>query len=164
MARTPDIPAATIPAAGPLSIPPTEEDPGPADGLTLDQAIDLLIKENLDLRSKFFEIPQAKADILTASLRANPVFYADAQLVPYGQYTRDRPGGQTQYDVNISYPLDLSQQAAGPDRLGDPRHQGHRGPVPGRRPPVDRQPLLGLRQPPPGPADHRLLRGRASRG
>ncbi len=45
---------------------------------------------------------------LTASLRANPVFYADAQLVPYGQYTRNRPGGQTQYDVNISYPLDLS--------------------------------------------------------
>jgi outer membrane protein, heavy metal efflux system len=110
VARTVDIPAANIPAAGPLSMPPTEEDPGPADGMTLDQAIDLLIKNNLDLSSKFYEIPQAKADILTASLRANPVFYADAQLVPYGQYSRDRPGGQTQYDVNISYPLDLSHK------------------------------------------------------
>lgn len=108
VARTPDLPAAAIPVAGPLSIPPNEEDQGPADGLTLDQAIDRAIKENLDLRSKFFEIPQAKADILTASLRSNPIVYADAQLVPYGQYTRDRPGGQTQYDVNISYPLDLS--------------------------------------------------------
>jgi hypothetical protein len=73
--------------------------------LSLDEAIDRLVHENLDLRSKFYEIPQAKADILTASLRANPVFYADAQLVPYGRYTRTQPGGQTQYDVNISMPV-----------------------------------------------------------
>jgi outer membrane protein, heavy metal efflux system len=110
VAPTANTPAATIPASGPLAVPPTEENPGPSNGLTLDQAIDRLIHENLDLRSKFFEIPQAKADILTASLRANPVFYADAQLVPYGQYTRERPGGQTQYDINISYPLDLSRK------------------------------------------------------
>ena len=103
-------PSATIPASGPLGFPPTEEDPGPPAGLTLDMAIDRLIHENLDLKSKFYEIPQAKADILTASLRANPVFYADAQLVPYGQYTRQRPGGQTQYDINISYPLDVSRK------------------------------------------------------
>lgn len=103
-------PAAKIPVSGPLAVPPGEESPGPADGLTLDQAIDRLIRENLDLKSKFFEIPQAKADILTASLRSNPVFYADAQLVPYGQYTRSRPGGQTQYDVNVSYPLDVSRK------------------------------------------------------
>ena len=110
IAPTENTPAAIIPASGPLGLPPTEEDPGPPDGLTLDQAIDRLIHENLDLKSKFYEIPQAKADILTASLRANPIFYADSQLVPYGQYTRQRPGGQTQYDVNISYPLDLSRK------------------------------------------------------
>jgi len=110
VAPTVNNPSATIPASGPLSLPPTEEDPGPPNGLTLDQAIEILIHENLDLKSKFYEIPQAKADILTASLRANPVFYADAQLVPYGQYTRQRPGGQTQYDINISYPLDLSRK------------------------------------------------------
>jgi cobalt-zinc-cadmium efflux system outer membrane protein len=110
IAPTANNPSAKIPASGPLSLPPTEEDPGPEYGLTLDQAIERLIQENLDLKSKFYEIPQAKADILTASLRANPVFYADGQLVPYGQYTRTRPGGQTQYDVNISYPLDLSRK------------------------------------------------------
>ena len=88
---------------------PAADDDGPPDGLTLDQAIERMIRENLDLRGKFYEIPQAQADILTAGLRANPVFYADAQLVPYGRYTRDRPGGQTQYDVNISYPLDVSR-------------------------------------------------------
>ena len=110
VARTVDQPAASIPAGGPLGVPITEEDPGPAEGMTLDQAIEFLIKDNLDLKSKYYEIPQARADVLTASLRANPVFYADAQLVPYGQYTRSRPGGQTQYDVNISYPLDISRK------------------------------------------------------
>ena len=36
--------------------------------------------------------------------------YADGQLVPYGRYTKQRPGGQTQYDVNVSYPLDISHK------------------------------------------------------
>ena len=107
---TAEQPAAAIPAGGALALPATEEDPGPPNGLTLDQAIDLVVRQNLDLRAKAAEIGLAKADELTASLRANPVFYADAQLVPYGQYTRQRPGGQTQYDVNISYPLDLSRK------------------------------------------------------
>ena len=110
LAPTLDQPPASIPAAGPLALPPTEEDPGPPGGLTLDQAIERVVRENLDLKAKSVEIPQARADILTASLRANPVLYADAQLVPYGQYTRNRPGGQTQYDFNISYPLDLSRK------------------------------------------------------
>lgn len=96
------------PAYGSYELPAETDEDGPADGLTLDQAIEILLQNNLDLRSKFFEIPQAEADVLTAGLRSNPVFYADAQLVPYGRYTKQRPGGQTQYDVNISYPFDLS--------------------------------------------------------
>ncbi len=104
------LPVTDVPIYGSLSLPNGVEDEGPANGLTLDLAIDHLIRENLDLRSKFFEIPQAEADVLTASLRANPIFYADAQLIPYGQYTKERPGGQTQYDVNISYPIDASRK------------------------------------------------------
>jgi cobalt-zinc-cadmium efflux system outer membrane protein len=76
--------------------------------LTLDQAIERLIRSNLDLYSKSFEIPQAEADILTASLRANPVLYSDVQCVPYGSFSRNRPGGQTQYDLNVTYPLDVT--------------------------------------------------------
>jgi cobalt-zinc-cadmium efflux system outer membrane protein len=110
MGPTPVLPAADLPIYGSLELPTGEEAEGPPDGLSLDQAIELLVRNNLDLRAKNFELPQADADILTAGLRANPIFYADAQLVPYGQYTRDRPGGQTQYDVNISYPLDLSRK------------------------------------------------------
>ncbi len=50
----------------------------------------------------------SRADVLTASLRANPVVYADAQLVPYGRYSRAKSGGPTQYDVNVSHPVDYS--------------------------------------------------------
>jgi cobalt-zinc-cadmium efflux system outer membrane protein len=103
-------PTYTAPSYGSYALPTGPADEGPPDGLTIDQAIDRMIRENLDLRSKSLEIPQAKADILNAGLRANPVFYADGQLVPYGRYTKVKPGGQTQYDVNVSYPLDLSHK------------------------------------------------------
>lgn len=99
-----------LPLYGSLSLPTLLEDEGPAGGVTLDMAIDRMLRENLDLRSKFFEIPQADADILQAGLRTNPVFYADSQLIPYGQYNRSSPGGPNQYDVNISYPLDISRK------------------------------------------------------
>jgi cobalt-zinc-cadmium efflux system outer membrane protein len=78
--------------------------------LTLDEAIARLLSENHDLRARFSEIPQAWAEILSAGLRANPFVYADSQLVPYGRYTRSRPGGQTQDDINISYPLDTTRK------------------------------------------------------
>lgn len=98
------------PEVGSLDFPSITEDIGPPNGMTLDQAIEMLVHENLQLRGQFLEIPMADADILTASLRANPILYADAQLVPYGQYSRDRPGGPVQYDLNISYPLDVTHK------------------------------------------------------
>ena len=104
---TPALVPAQVPLYGPLSLP-TTEDEGPADGLTLDQAINRLVRENLDLKGRFLEIPQARADILTAGLYANPILFFDAQLIPYGHYSRARPGGPQQYDLNISHPLDLS--------------------------------------------------------
>lgn len=103
-------PTPAVPFYGSLSLPQILEDEGPPQGMSLDEAIDRTLRENLDLRSKFYEIPQAQADILQAGLRTNPVFYADGQLIPYGQYNRAAPGGPTQYDVNISYPLDVSRK------------------------------------------------------
>jgi cobalt-zinc-cadmium efflux system outer membrane protein len=103
-------PITEAPLYGSLAISSEVEDEGPPDALTLDMAIEQLLQDNLDLRSRFLEIPQAEADILTASLRANPIFYADSQLIPYGQYSPARPGGQLQYDVNVSYPLDVSRK------------------------------------------------------
>jgi cobalt-zinc-cadmium efflux system outer membrane protein len=109
------MPVRQLPAARPLlygtlELPEVETDEGPPEGLTLDQAIDLLVHQNLDLRAKQLEIPQARADVLTASLRANPIFYADSQLVPYGSDSVRRPDGPTQYDVNVSHPIDYSHK------------------------------------------------------
>ena len=46
---------------------------------------------------------------MTASLRANPLFFADSQLVPYGSNSVRRPDGPTQYDVNITHPIDYAR-------------------------------------------------------
>jgi outer membrane protein, heavy metal efflux system len=104
------LPLAEVPLFGPLSLPARRDDPGPPDGLTLDQAIERLVRENLGLRARAFELPQADADILTAGLRANPLVYFDSQLIPYGTYSSQRPGGPLQYDLNITYPLDVTHK------------------------------------------------------
>lgn len=104
------LPAARPLLYGSLELPADDREEGPPDGLTIDQAIDLLVHQNLDLRAKQLEIPQARADVLTASLRANPLFYADSQLVPYGSDSVRRPDGPTQYDVNITHPIDYAHK------------------------------------------------------
>ncbi len=86
-------------------LPPPEE-----GGMTVDDAIQILLNKNLALMALQYEIPMARADLLTASLRANPVFYADSQLIPYGIYSNAKPGGQTQYDVNVNWPIDFSRK------------------------------------------------------
>jgi cobalt-zinc-cadmium efflux system outer membrane protein len=100
----------SAPLYGTLEIPEGDEDDGPKNGVTLEMAIDTALERSLDLRSKYFELPQARADVLQASLRANPILYADTQLVPYGQFNRSVPGGPTQYDLNVTYPLDVSRK------------------------------------------------------
>ncbi|HEX5444694.1 MAG TPA: TolC family protein, partial [Pirellulales bacterium] len=105
----PELPPPELPLFGVLRLP-GQEDPGPPGGLTLDAALQRLVATNLDLRSRFLEIPQARADVLTAGLYANPLVFFDTQLIPYGSYGPQRPGGQTQYDLNISHPLDLSHK------------------------------------------------------
>jgi cobalt-zinc-cadmium efflux system outer membrane protein len=101
------LPEAELPIYGALELPRAAPDAAPG-GLTLDQAIERLIQTNLDLRAKAIEIPKADADILTASLRLNPLFFADVQQVPYGSFSERRPGGPTQYDINITMPMDLT--------------------------------------------------------
>ncbi len=105
--------ASATPPYGTLDIPSAEDD-GPPGGMTLDQAIDVTLDRSLDLKSKFYEIPMARADTLQASLRSNPVFYQDGQLLQYlgsgTRFSRAAPGGPSQYDTNISYPLDVSHK------------------------------------------------------
>jgi outer membrane protein, heavy metal efflux system len=86
------------------------DDEGPANGLTLDAAVDQIMNANLDIRALRQELTQADADILTAGLRTNPLVYMDTQFIPYGKFTDQRPGGPTQYDLNLTYPLDVSRK------------------------------------------------------
>ncbi len=63
--------------------PAPEEDEGPADGLTLDAAIERLLAANYDLAAKYQDIPKARADILSAGLRNDPVLFLSATQLPY---------------------------------------------------------------------------------
>jgi outer membrane protein, heavy metal efflux system len=101
---------AAVPAYGNLDLVSDTGVVGPENGMSLTAAIDLLVRNNLALLAMRLEIPMAEADVLTASLRVNPVFYADQQLVPYGHFSFLRPGGPQQTDINISYPLDVTHK------------------------------------------------------
>lgn len=97
--------AAIVPGDDPGAI-----DEGPLDGLTLDAAIQRLTSANLDLAALRSELPLADAEILTASLRSNPILYGDAQMIPYGAYSASHPGGPVQYDIGITWPLDVTRK------------------------------------------------------
>ena len=94
------------------SVLPTEtDDEGPADGMTLDDAIQRLMHHNLDLLALKLELTQADADVITAGLRANPLLYGDSQFLSYQPFINNvRGGGPTQYDVNVTWPLDVSHK------------------------------------------------------
>lgn len=94
------------PIYGTLELPTTEVE-GPPDGLTLDQSIERLVRQNYDLRAKYFEIPQARADVLTAGLRANPFYFLSASSYPYQAYSPARPG-ENGYSVSIVHPFDVN--------------------------------------------------------
>ena len=103
------LPESRLPLTGRLGIRPGEEPAGPPDGLTIDQAIDRVLRLNPELRAQAREISKARADVLTAGLRSNPLVYADSSLVPYGSF-RGTSGGPTHYDMNITHPIDLNQK------------------------------------------------------
>jgi cobalt-zinc-cadmium efflux system outer membrane protein len=88
---------------------PEGEDEGPPDGMTLDAAMDRLVRASYDLRTKSFEIPQARADVLTASLRANPLVFGTASNVPYAPYSPQRPG-EVNFSATVIYPFDVSHK------------------------------------------------------
>jgi outer membrane protein, heavy metal efflux system len=100
--------AALPPLFGPLELPRGEFE-GPENGLTLDQAIERLVRENYDLRSKYYEIPQARADVLTAGMRANPFYFLSASGYPYKPYSPSRPGDNG-YSVSVVHPFDINHK------------------------------------------------------
>lgn len=94
--------------SGPLEFPDVGDD-GPDDGLTLDAAIDQLVRANYDLQTKFHELPKADADILSAGLRLNPFVFTSADSLPYQPYSPSRPGASN-YEVTIAQPVDVNRK------------------------------------------------------
>jgi cobalt-zinc-cadmium efflux system outer membrane protein len=88
---------------------PEEILPEPVGGMTISEAIERLLRLNLELRAQELEISKARADLLTAGLRGNPLVYTDASLVPYGNFAGSG-GGPTQYDANVTLPLDVNNK------------------------------------------------------
>lgn len=103
-----ELPSPELPNYGSLDMPEAEYE-GPPDGLTIDTAIETLVRENYDLRTKRFEIPQARADILTASLRSNPILFAAASSIPYGNYSPARPG-DIDYGITVVQAFDINHK------------------------------------------------------
>lgn len=96
------------PLYGSLELPPEVEE-GPPNGLTLEEAIEQLARNNYDLRSKAYEIPQARADVLTAGLRANPFVFFSASSYPYKAYSPARPG-ENGYSMTVIHPFDINRK------------------------------------------------------
>ena len=85
------------------------DDEGPDTGWAWEQAVAHLARHSRSLRAKSLEIPQARADVLTAGMLANPVITLDGQLIPYRPYNSvTNPGGPSQYDLNVLYPVDVT--------------------------------------------------------
>lgn len=102
------IPGQRSPFYGTLEITDLADE-GPPGGITLDMAIERLVRANVDLATKFQELPKARADILTAGLRGNPLLFASADNVPYGNYSERRPGSNS-YNITLIQPLDVNRK------------------------------------------------------
>lgn len=99
----------TVPRLYGLLELPTGEWAGPAHGITLDQAITRLLSENPELRSKRHELPQARADVLSAGQRANPLYFVSVNNIPYQPYSPGRFGA-VQYAPTFVQPFDLNDK------------------------------------------------------
>ncbi|MGB8524580.1 MAG: TolC family protein [Candidatus Acidiferrales bacterium] len=74
--------------------------------LTLDEAIQLALEHNHNLKAAQTTIQQNQALEITANLRPNPVLTADTQFIPIFQpesFTADYLNNIVQFDVGVSY-------------------------------------------------------------
>ena len=74
--------------------------------LTLDEAIQLALEHNHNLKAARTTIQQNQALEITANLRPNPVLTADTQFIPIFQpesFTADYVNNIMQFDIGVSY-------------------------------------------------------------
>lgn len=91
----------------PLELPEVIEEET-AEGLSLEDALRRLLIANRELAVNYRDIPKARADTLSAGLIENPAVFFDAEGIPYGNYSTQRPG-ETSYGPTVVFPpLDLT--------------------------------------------------------
>ena len=91
--------------AGPLELPAVDE--GPPNALSLNAAIGQLLGVNSELAAQFQDIPKARAEILSAGLRNNPLVFFNVSNIPYGHFSPQRPSS-TNYDLTVIQPVDIN--------------------------------------------------------
>src|ERR1700734_313818 len=97
-------PQNTVPQTAPQNTPS-----GQVHGavrISMDQAIQMALEHNHNLKAARTTILQDQALEITANLRPNPVFTADAQFLPIfqpSQFTADYIDNVMQFDIGVSY-------------------------------------------------------------
>lgn len=77
--------------------------------LTHESAVQMLVKNNLEIIANKFQIDLNRAEELTAGLWANPTLLIDSQLNPMGKnWNQKNAGGPTQRDFILTMPVDLN--------------------------------------------------------
>lgn len=100
-------PAAAQPTPTATPIPTPRPSPTPAPILiTLDQAIELALKNSPTIQATRTEIQQSQAQEVTANLRPNPELLLDSQFIPIfqpGSFSSNTLNNIQQFDVGVSY-------------------------------------------------------------
>jgi hypothetical protein len=99
----------------------------PLARVSLDEALQLALRENPTLRAQQFVLESTKAGQITAALRPNPTMNFLAEQFGGGS------ARQTQYTVNVGQPIELGGSTSGGRRVSGRRH-----PTPNHSPGEDR--------------------------
>ena len=86
--------------------PTPDSQTGAATLVSLDQAIQLALANNPNLKATRTQIDQNKAQEITANLRPNPTLSGDSQFLPIfkpSQFTTDTLDSITQFDIGAGY-------------------------------------------------------------
>src|SRR6185369_12524752 len=81
--------------------------------ISLQEAIDLAVAHNPTLQATRSQIPQSKAEEITANLRPNPVLSWDTQFIPLfnpSQISADYFNTQAQFDLGLGYLLERGKK------------------------------------------------------
>jgi cobalt-zinc-cadmium efflux system outer membrane protein len=101
--------------AAPQELPEPVELPRPGGGpvppaaparLSVNEAIAATLMADPKIPAGLEAIHQAHADWLTASLPPNPTLIAQGQYLPLQPFTPATPGGPTEFDLQVAYPVD----------------------------------------------------------